>query len=94
MPLLVRDGIILALVFPTRRYTEQGPQISRWGKAANLVLVCALQWFIIDLRAFGWAFFAVGASLYVGTGLLYGYRAVAWADAGRGRRAGRTGRRA
>ena len=78
LPLLVRDGIILALAAPTRRYTDAGPQISRWGKAGNLVLICALEWFIIDIRALGWAFFAVGASLYLASGLLYLYRAVTW----------------
>jgi cardiolipin synthase (CMP-forming) len=80
LPLLVRDGIIIVLAFPTRLYTHQGPQISRWGKAANLVLVAALEWFIIDLRLLGWGFLAVGGVLYVGTGLLYGYRAVIWAS--------------
>ena len=84
VPLLVRDGIILALAIPTRRYTDQGPQISRWGKASNLILICAIQWFIIDVRVVGWAFFAVGASLYVAAGLLYGYRAIAWVRAHRG----------
>ncbi len=83
LPLMVRDGVILGLAFPTRLYTHQGPQISRWGKAANLVLVAALEWFIIDLRPLAWAFLAVGATLYVGTGLLYGYRAVTWAVAAR-----------
>ena len=34
LPLLVRDGIILLLAIPTRRYTEQGPQISRWRRTA------------------------------------------------------------
>ena len=85
VPLLVRDGIILVLAFPTRLYTKQGPQISPWGKAANLVLVAALEWFIIDLRPLGWIFLAVGVVLYVGTGLLYGYRAVVWATRARGR---------
>ena len=83
LPLLVRDGIILVLAVPTRRYTDQGPQISRWGKASNLILICAIQWFIIDARALGWAFFAVGGTLYVAAGLLYGYRAIAWVRAHR-----------
>jgi CDP-diacylglycerol--glycerol-3-phosphate 3-phosphatidyltransferase len=80
VPLLVRDGIILALAGPMRRYTDQGPQVSRWGKAGNFVLICAIQWFIIDVRVVGWAFWAVGATLYVAVGLLYGYRALAWAS--------------
>jgi cardiolipin synthase (CMP-forming) len=79
LPLLIRDGIIIALASPTRLYTHQGPQISRWGKAANVLLVAAVECFILDLRALGWAFLLVGGTLYVGTGLLYGGRAVAWA---------------
>jgi cardiolipin synthase len=78
VPLLIRDGIILVLALPTRAFTEAKPQISRWGKAGNLLLICALQWFIIDLRTLGWVFFAVGATLYVASGLLYGYRALTW----------------
>src|SRR5665647_1498200 len=85
LPLLIRDGIILGLAIPTRKYTDEGPQISRWGKASNFILICALQWFIIDLRELGWAFFAVGATLYVASGLLYGYRAILWVRRARGR---------
>jgi cardiolipin synthase len=84
LPLLVRDAIILLLAIPTRRYTQEGPQISRWGKASNLILICAIQWFIIDMRGIGWSFFAVGATLYVASGLLYGYRAIAWVQRARG----------
>jgi cardiolipin synthase (CMP-forming) len=84
LPLLVRDGVILLLAFPTRRYTDEGPQISRWGKVSNLVLICAIEWFIIDLRGIGWGFFPVGASLYVSSGLLYGYRAIVWVRNARG----------
>ena len=85
LPLLIRDGIILGLAIPTRTYTDVGPQISRWGKAGNLILISALQWFIIDLRAIGWAFFAVGATLYIASGLLYGHRAIVWVRRARGR---------
>jgi len=83
VPLLLRDGIILALVGPSLRFSRQGPQISRWGKASNFILICAIQWFIIDLRVIGWSFFAVGATLYVASGLLYGYRAIVWVRAAR-----------
>jgi len=84
LPLLLRDGIILALIIPSLHYTHEGPQISRWGKASNLILISAIQWFIIDLRVVGWVFFAVGASLYVASGLLYGYRAIVWVRKARG----------
>ncbi len=45
------------------------PEITRWGKAANFILICALQWFIVDIRVLGWAFYAVGATLYIANGL-------------------------
>ena len=70
VPLLLRDGLILVLAIPVRKYTDQAPQVSRWGRGANLALICAIQWFIIDLRGIGWAFYAVGATLYLGSALL------------------------
>ncbi len=78
LPLLVRDGVILVLAVPMRRFTQERPQISRWGRLANFILVCALLLFIIDVRTLGWSFFAAGGALYVGTGVLYATRAVAW----------------
>ena len=68
VPLLLRDGMMLLLAIPVRKYTDQGPQVSRWGRGANLALICAIQWFIIDLSGIGWAFYAVGATLYLGVG--------------------------
>jgi len=76
VPLLLRDGLILVLAIPVRKYTDQAPQVSRWGRGANLALICAIQWFIIDLRGIGWAFYAVGATLYLGSALLYLVRGV------------------
>jgi CDP-diacylglycerol--glycerol-3-phosphate 3-phosphatidyltransferase len=78
VPLLVRDGLILVLAIPTRVYTTKGPEISRWGKASNFILICALQWFIVDIRTLGWAFFAVGATLYIASGLWYGYKVLVY----------------
>ncbi len=48
------------------------------------MLICALQWFIVDIRVLGWVFYAVGATLYIASGLWYGYKVVAWARRGRG----------
>jgi CDP-diacylglycerol--glycerol-3-phosphate 3-phosphatidyltransferase len=84
VPLLIRDGLILLLAIPTRVYTSKGPEISRWGKASNFILICALQWFIVDIRVLGWAFFAVGATLYIASGLWYGYKVVAYVRGQRG----------
>ena len=78
VPLLIRDGIILALALPTRVYTSEKPQITRWSKFGNFVLICALQWFIVDIRLLGWAFYAVGATLYIASGLWYGYKMLLW----------------
>jgi len=85
VPLLLRDGIILALIIPSLHFSRDGPQISRWGKASNLILISAIEWFILDLRILGWSFFAVGATLYVASGLLYGYKAIEWLRQTRGR---------
>jgi cardiolipin synthase len=84
VPLLIRDGLILVLAIPTRVYTTKGPEISRWGKASNFILICALQWFIVDIRVLGWAFFAVGATLYIASGLWYGYKVLVYVRAGDG----------
>jgi len=84
VPLLVRDGLILLLAVPTRVYTTKGPEISRWGKASNFILICALEWFIVDIRLLGWAFFAVGATLYMASGLWYGYKVLVYLRAGPG----------
>jgi CDP-diacylglycerol--glycerol-3-phosphate 3-phosphatidyltransferase len=78
LPLLIRDGVILGLALPMLWFTAVKPQVSRWGRASNLVLIFAIEWFILDLRPLAWAFFAVGASLYVITGLQYGYVALTW----------------
>ena len=82
--LLIRDGLILVLAIPTRVYTTKGPEISRWGKASNFILICALQWFIVDLRVLGWAFYAVGATLYIASGLWYGYKVLVYLRRSRG----------
>lgn len=77
LPLLVRDGVMLVGAVPVRRFTDQRPQVSRWGRGANFVLICAIQWFIIDVRSLGWIFYAVGAALYIGSALLYLARGIA-----------------
>jgi CDP-diacylglycerol--glycerol-3-phosphate 3-phosphatidyltransferase len=83
VPLLVRDGGMLLIALPARVYTSQKPRPSRWGKASNVVLISALQWFIVDLRTLGWVFFAVGATLYLASGVLYAWRVYRWAAAER-----------
>jgi len=75
LPLVVRDTALLIgagiLLF---RYHER-PVIMRGGKVANLILICGIQFFIIDLRAIAWPLYTVGAVLYILTGLRYIWRA-------------------
>jgi cardiolipin synthase (CMP-forming) len=94
VPLLVRDGLILLLAVPTRVYTARGPEISRWGRASNFILVCALEGFVVDARGLGWAFFVVGGTLYVASGLRYGYKVLAHLRRGSWRGAGLSSHRA
>ncbi len=76
LPLLLRDGVMLVLAIPVRKFTDQRPQVSRWGRGANVALICAILWFIIDLRGVGWVFYAVGATLYLGSAGLYLVRGI------------------
>lgn len=76
LPLLVRDALLLALAVPFHRRTGEEPTPSRLGKAANPILVCALEGFIVNLRGLAWGFYAVGLALYVLSALLYGYHAL------------------
>jgi phosphatidylglycerophosphate synthase len=84
LPLLARDAVLLILAVPFHRRTGEEPTPSRLGKAANPILVCALVGFIIDLRPIAWAFYGVGATLYIVTALQYGYHALAAVRAARG----------
>lgn len=74
VPLIVRDAVLLlgaaVLLFGYR----ERPIIMRGGKAANFVLICGIQFFIIDLRTIGWPVYAAGAALYVVTGVRYVWR--------------------
>jgi cardiolipin synthase len=72
VPLIVRDGLLLigaAVIWHEKG--EPPLEIERLGKLANFVLICGIQWFIIDLRLIGWVNFSVGAVLYFTTGVIY-----------------------
>jgi len=75
LPLVVRDVVLLVgaaiLLF---RYHER-PVVMRGGRVANLILISGIQFFIIDVRAIAWPLYAVGAVLYILTGLRYIWRA-------------------
>jgi cardiolipin synthase (CMP-forming) len=77
VPLIARDGLLLigaAVIW--RKKGEPPLGIERLGKLANFILICGIQWFIIDLRLIGWVNFSIGAVLYFGTGVAYFVRGV------------------
>jgi cardiolipin synthase (CMP-forming) len=88
VPVLFRDGMMLLLTLPVRRFTSAGPAVSAWGRAANFVLLMGLQWFIVDLRVLGWLFYAVGVVLYMGSAFLYLYRGLRFYTAERAAQSG------
>jgi cardiolipin synthase len=71
VPLIVRDTVLLIGAAVLLFGYHERPVIMRGGKAANLILICGIQFFIIDLRDIGWLVFAVGEVLYILTGLRY-----------------------
>lgn len=73
LPILIRDGLILLLALPVKYFTSAGPAVSALGRAANVVLILGLQYFIVDLRVLGWLFYGVGLLLYMGSAVLYLY---------------------
>lgn len=86
VPLIVRDTVLLIGAAILLFVYHEPPVIMRGGRAANLVLICGVQFFIIDARAIGWPVYAIGAALYVATGVRY-----VWREAlGQRRRHGRT----
>ena len=77
VPLIVRDAVLLigaAVMWRERGEPPLG--IERLGKVANFILICGIQWFIIDLRVIGWVNYTVGAVLYFATGVAYFVREV------------------
>jgi cardiolipin synthase len=82
VPLIVRDGLMLAGAALMLFHYREGPSILRGGRLANFTLFCGIELFILGLRVAAWPVYAVGAALYLATG--FGY---IWRQFGRGRRA-------
>ena len=85
VPLIVRDGLLLigaAVIWHERG--EPPLEIERLGRLANFVLICGIEWFILDLRLIGWVTFSVGAALYLATGAAYFARGLRETRARRG----------
>ena len=77
VPVIARDALMLAgAALMLVEYGEK-PTIMRGGRFANIVLICGIQFFIIDVRTVGWIVYALGATLYVVTGFLYIWRELA-----------------
>jgi cardiolipin synthase (CMP-forming) len=74
VPLIVRDGLMLAGAALMLFSHQQKPTIMRGGKLANFILVCGIQFFIIDVRAVAWPVYGVGAVLYLVSGSRYIWR--------------------
>lgn len=74
VPLIARDCVLLggsAIVL--LRYGER-PEIMRGGRIANAVLVCGIEFLVVNVRVAGWLVYSLGATLYVLTGVRYLWR--------------------
>lgn len=82
VPLIVRDGLMLAGAALMLFHYRERPCILRGGRLANFTLFCGIELFIVGLRGAAWPVYAAGAALYLATG--FGY---VWRQFGRWRRA-------
>lgn len=73
-PLILRDGLMLAGAALMLFSHQQKPTVMRGGKLANFILVCGIQFFIIDVRVVAWLVYGLGATLYLVSGLRYIWR--------------------
>ncbi len=83
LPVVIRDAVLVLGGAVLLRLHGERPRIMLRGKLANLVLVCGIQFFVIDVRAVGWVVYGAGVLLYLWSGAGYVVRA------GREWRAGR-----
>jgi cardiolipin synthase len=82
VPLIVRDGLMLAGAALMLFHYRERPRILRGGRLANFTLFCGIELFIVGAREVAWPVYTVGATLYLLTG--FGY---IWRQFGRWRRA-------
>ena len=75
LPVVIRDAILVVGGAVLLRLHGERPRIMLRGKLANLVLVCGIQFFIIDVRSVGWIVYGAGVLLYLWSGALYVVRA-------------------
>ncbi len=74
VPLIVRDGLMLAGAALMLFHYDEKPRIMRGGRLANLTLICGIEFFLIDARALAWPVYVAGAALYLVTGFGYIWR--------------------
>jgi len=74
VPLIVRDGLMLAGAAVMLFHAHESPRVMRGGKAANVILAAGIEFFIIDARTLGWIVYGVGALLYLVSGFRYIWR--------------------
>jgi cardiolipin synthase (CMP-forming) len=74
VPLIVRDGLMLAGAALMLFHYHEKPLIMRGGRLANLTLVCGIEFFIIDARVLAWPVYVAGSALYLVTGFRYIWR--------------------
>ena len=91
LPLILRDAVLLAGAAVLYFVYKERPEIMRGGRAANFILVCGIEFVIISLDVVAWIVYAVGAALYVFTGVWYTWRESARWNSGRLARRGAAG---
>jgi cardiolipin synthase len=74
VPLIVRDGLMLAGAALMLIHDHEKPSIMRGGKLANFTLVCGIEFLIVDWHGLGWVTYGIGGTLYVITGFRYIWR--------------------
>ena len=75
-PIVVRDAAMVIGGAALLRWRGERPRVMLKGKLANLILICGVQFFIIDVRPVARVVYAVGAAMYLYAGASYVVRAI------------------
>ncbi len=76
VPVIARDLVLLLGAGLLLILYGEKPEIMRGGRISNIILVCGIEFFIVDWRTIAWIVYAVGATLYVLAGVWYIVRQV------------------
>ena len=74
LPLIARDAVLLAGGALLYRSRQEKPRILAEGRAANLILICGIGFFVMEWPL-AWLLYAVGAGMYLYAGGHYLVRA-------------------